>query len=114
MNSEKKNGEKALDPKTVEAVKDIWDSLSDEQKEKAKACKDEKELFALLKGDGAALSDESLDEVSGGAYYVYDENKKCYNIYLKDNYLIETQTDKNFAICVTDFYTYLEDTGYFD
>ena len=107
------NEKKELDQKTLDAVKDIWNSLSDEQKEKAKACKDEKELFAVLKENSAALPDEALDNVAGGAYYVRNDKNNCYDIYLDDGYYLESQGDINHAICVTDFYTFLEKEGWF-
>ena len=37
-----------------------------EQIEKAKACSTPEELFALAKKEGIALSDELLEQVSGG------------------------------------------------
>ena len=46
--------------------RELFDSLTDEQKEKAKACKDVKELSALLGELDIALSDEQLDQVAGG------------------------------------------------
>ncbi|MBE7008007.1 MAG: hypothetical protein E7422_02480 [Ruminococcaceae bacterium] len=57
---------KTLDPKLAEALKGIWDSLTDEQKEKAKACKSMDELTALAGKEGVELPDEALDMVSGG------------------------------------------------
>lgn len=55
-----------IDSKLQEAFKGIWDSLSDEQKEKAKACKTLNELTALAGKEGIELPDEALDMVSGG------------------------------------------------
>lgn len=52
--------------KLNELLKGIWESLTDEQKEKAKGCKNLKELTALLGGMGVALPDELLDAVVGG------------------------------------------------
>ncbi len=52
-----------------ETLKGIWDSLTDEQKEKAKACKTMDELTALAGKEGVELSDEVLDAVAGG--YVF-------------------------------------------
>lgn len=44
--------------------------LSDEMKKKARACKTPGELRALLAGaSDAALSDEALEEVSGGGLF---------------------------------------------
>ena len=45
----------------------IWDSLTDEQKEKARACKTDEELIALAAKEGVELPEEALDAVSGGA-----------------------------------------------
>ena len=41
-------------------------SLTDEQKEKAKACKTAKELLDFLTEAGTELPDELLDKVAGG------------------------------------------------
>ena len=67
-----------------ELFKGILDSLSDAQKEKARACKDTKSLLDLLASEGVALPDELLDAVAGGKggmigpggtviYYVTDD-----------------------------------------
>lgn len=61
---------KALDPELMEALKGVWNSLTDEQREKAMACKTTEELAALAAKEGVELSDEMLDAVAGG--YVYD------------------------------------------
>ena len=45
-------------------------SLTDEQKEKAKACKTVEELTEMLTEAGVELSDELLDAVAGG-FYIY-------------------------------------------
>ncbi len=60
--SENKN----LDPKLNEILKGMWDSLTDEQKEKANACKTLDELTALAGKEGVELPDEVLDAVAGG------------------------------------------------
>ena len=49
-----------------EQMAELLTSLTDEQKEKANACKDMKELTALLGKLGVALPDELLDGVAGG------------------------------------------------
>ena len=49
-----------------EALKGLWDSLTDEQKEKAKACKNMDELTKLAGKEGVELPDELLDDVAGG------------------------------------------------
>lgn len=50
-----------------ELLKDIYDSLTDEQKEKAKECKTADELLKLAGEEGIELPDEVLDAASGGA-----------------------------------------------
>lgn len=51
-----------------ERMAKILNGLTDEQKEKAKACKTPEELTAFLSELGAALPDELLDAVAGGTY----------------------------------------------
>ena len=41
-------------------------NISDELREKAKACKSPEELLALAKKEGYKLSDEEMQAVSGG------------------------------------------------
>ena len=60
---------KNIDPKLEAALKGIWESLTDEQKEKAKACKSWDELTQLAGKEGIELPDEVLDAVAGG--YIY-------------------------------------------
>ena len=47
-------------------LKSIYDSLTDEQKEKVKACKTADEFKAFAEKEGIELTDEMLDEVAGG------------------------------------------------
>lgn len=54
------------DKKTAELLKGIWDSLTEKQKEKAKACKTADELVKLAASEGIELPDELLDAVAGG------------------------------------------------
>ena len=49
-----------------EKMKAFYDSLTDEQKEKAKACKTVDELNELAGKEGIELPDEILDSVAGG------------------------------------------------
>lgn len=49
-----------------EKMKAIYDNLSDELKEKAKACKTMDELMELAAKEGIELPDEVLDSVAGG------------------------------------------------
>jgi len=43
-----------------------FDELSQEQKERARACKTPEELMALAKEEGIDLSDDDLEQVAGG------------------------------------------------
>ena len=52
--------------KLNELLKGIWDSLTDEQKEKIRACKTVDEAIALAGKEGIELPDEALDAVAGG------------------------------------------------
>ncbi len=49
-----------------EALAGMWDSLTEEQKEKAKACKSMDELTTLAGSMGVELPDELLNSVAGG------------------------------------------------
>ena len=46
--------------------KSIFDNLTDEQKEKAKACKTADEFKEFAEKEGIELTDEMLDAVAGG------------------------------------------------
>ncbi len=52
--------------KLNELLNAALDSLTEEQKKKAAACKTAQELVDLLNGAGVELSDELLDAVAGG------------------------------------------------
>ena len=52
--------------KHEDTLKSIFDSLSDEQKEKVKDCKTMNELIAFLDETGTPLPDELMDQVAGG------------------------------------------------
>ena len=56
--------------KLNELLKGIWDSLTDEQKEKIRACKTAQEAIVLAGEEGIELPDEILDAVAGG--YIVD------------------------------------------
>ncbi|MBE6465474.1 Nif11 family protein [Denitrobacterium detoxificans] len=43
-----------------------FDELSEDLKERAKACKTPEEMLALAKDEGMVLSDEDLEQVAGG------------------------------------------------
>ena len=55
-----------MEEKLNELLQGIFDSLTDEQKEKAQACKTNEELIALAAQEGIELPDEALDAVAGG------------------------------------------------
>jgi hypothetical protein len=46
--------------------KELFNGLTQEQMEKAAACKNNSELLALAKAEGIELSDEQLQAVAGG------------------------------------------------
>ena len=46
----------------------FYDNLTDEQKEKVKACKTADEFKAFVEKEGIELTDEMLDEVAGGSF----------------------------------------------
>ena len=48
------------------AIQDLYNNLTDEQKEKVKACKDEKELLRLMSEESVELTDEQMEAISGG------------------------------------------------
>lgn len=43
-----------------------FESLTPEQQEKAKACQTPEDILELAKEEGITLSDEELDQISGG------------------------------------------------
>ena len=55
-----------MDEKLKEMLKKIEESLTDEQKEKAKACQTLEELVAFAGKEGLELPDEVLNAVAGG------------------------------------------------
>ena len=62
--------------KRSEYLKNVSDSLTDEQKEKAKACKTVEELTEMLTEAGVELSDELLEAVAGGGMEIVYGPKK--------------------------------------
>ena len=54
--------------KLEETMKDIFEKLTDEQKEKAKACKNMDEFMILAGEWGIELPDELVDNVGGGLW----------------------------------------------
>lgn len=55
-----------MDEKMKETLKAVLETLTDEQKEKAKACKTMKEFLEFAGSEGIELPDELLDSVAGG------------------------------------------------
>ena len=109
MSEEKKNESKA--EKKEEILKGIWDSLTDEQKKKVKACKSKEEIASVLGEASGALSDEALDDVAGGAYYQYNQNTNKWDVFLQDGYKIDTLGTELEASGIAEFYSYLEKLG---
>ena len=56
-----------MDEKMKEKLKGIYENLSDELKEKAKACKSMDEIMELAGQEDIELPDEVLGAVSGGS-----------------------------------------------
>lgn len=58
--------------------KDIESKLSEEAKAKLKGCETPEELVALAQEEGYELSDEQIDQVSGGEWYSHcDTYETC-------------------------------------
>ncbi|MCR5397928.1 MAG: hypothetical protein K6E68_00165 [Lachnospiraceae bacterium] len=60
-----------------DAIKEMWDSLTDEQKEKAKECKSMDELMLLAGRYGIELPDEVLVTAAGGNTNMFYKTVKC-------------------------------------
>ena len=58
--------------KLEETAKKFLDSLTDEQKEKVKACKNGEELQDLIAKEGVELPDELMENVAGGGISFQD------------------------------------------
>ena len=54
------------------ALENIYEGLTDEQKQMARECKTPKEMLDLTKKLGIKLTDEELDAVSGGGAWSND------------------------------------------
>lgn len=85
------------------ALAGIWDSLTDEQKAKAKECKSMDELAALAGAAGVELPDEMLDAVAGGIYNSdpsrpnfcpYCKKKHVKDVRLKDMIIPKGESDR--------------------
>ena len=56
-----------------------FEDLTDEQKEKVKACKTADELVALAQAEGVELSDEQLQSIAGGDSFWCPTATSCPN-----------------------------------
>ena len=60
------------------AVQDIYKNLTDEQKEKFKACKTQEDLMKALDEENIELSPDQLEAVAGGGSWCDDcPNNSC-------------------------------------
>lgn len=48
------------------AIQDMYNNLTEEQKKKVKACKDQKELLRVMSEESIELTDEQMEAISGG------------------------------------------------
>ncbi len=55
-----------MDEKMKATIKGIYDNLSDDLKEKVKACKTMEEVMELAGKEGIELPDEVVEAISGG------------------------------------------------
>ena len=62
--------------RTEDILKSIYDSLTDEQKAKAKSCRNAEELIKLAESEGIELPDEVLDSVAGGVRFAVGQVPK--------------------------------------
>jgi hypothetical protein len=65
--------------KLSQELTELWDSLTDEQKEKAKACESFDELMEFAGDEGIELPVEVLDNVAGG-YTFFDPASHTYEV----------------------------------
>lgn len=65
--------------KLLQALKELWDSLTDEQREKVQACASYDELMQYAAEEGIELPLEALDDVAGG-YTFYDQASHTYQV----------------------------------
>ena len=60
------------------AMQELFNNLTDEQKEKFKACKTQEELLKALDEENIELSPDQLEAVSGGdGWFSCDEVRAC-------------------------------------
>ena len=55
-----------MDEKMKEALKSVYNNVTDEQKEKVKACKTNEELMDFAGKEGIELPDDLVEAVAGG------------------------------------------------
>ena len=58
-------------------MKDFYNNLSDEQKQKFKKCKTQEEFLKFAEDCGLELSDEVLDSLTGGYHYTESPFNTC-------------------------------------
>ena len=58
-----------MDEKMKDALKSVYNNLTDEQKVKAKTCKTEQELMEFAGKEGIELPDDIAEAVAGGRDY---------------------------------------------
>lgn len=58
-------------------LKSYYDNLTDEQRARLKGFKSAKELLEFAKGEGLDLSEEQLDEISGGFLWFSCDEFTC-------------------------------------
>ena len=85
-------------------LRNTFHTMTDEQKEKVKACKDLNELITLLGEMGVELPDELLDAVAGGVIYrlhehIYRNGQEIIGRVL--GYLVANDEDDDDAVEVT-------------
>lgn len=65
--------------------KELLDTLTKEQIDKIRNCKNMEETLAIAKEDGFELTDEQLESVSGGACTCWDSCPNCHGDWI--NYI---------------------------
>ena len=74
-----------------------FEDLTSDQKNKALACKTSEELVSLAKAEGYELSDEDLDNMSGGAWG--GSNNSCPNCGAQNWHTEHTGTVNQVKVC---------------
>ena len=86
--------------------------ISDELREKAKACKSPEELIELAKGEGYKLSDQDLEVVSGGQW-MGCSSASC-DDYSCGRFLGDSRANIDSALAHSDFVNGVVDGGELD